>query len=125
MAAPDESTGRDWAAGRRPALIAWGLPIAALVLAGGLESKAKALVWALALVWMGVACLVNARRCGRLHCYFTGPFFLATAAAALLHGFEVVWFGPDGWRWLGATLIVGAIVLWRGPELIWGRYAKQ
>ena len=28
---------------------------------------------------MGIGCLVNARRCGRLHCYFTGPVFVLAA----------------------------------------------
>jgi hypothetical protein len=32
---------------------------------------------------MGVACIVNALRCGRVHCYLTGPFFLLMAVIAL------------------------------------------
>jgi hypothetical protein len=121
----DQPPVRDYAAAWRPALIAWGLPIAALMLSGGLDPRPKAIVWALALTWMGAACLVNARRCGRMHCFFTGPFFLVMAVAALLHGFEIVWLGPDGWRWLGAALIGGAVLLWTGSEKIWGRYTKR
>src|SRR6266852_7249120 len=31
-------------------------------------------VWTAALSIMGTACLANAVRCGRVHCYITGPF---------------------------------------------------
>ncbi len=41
------------------------------------------IVWPGLLTFMGVTCLVNARHCGRIHCYFTGPFFLVLAGVAL------------------------------------------
>src|SRR3989442_15948432 len=41
-------------------------------------------IWTLAFTVMGIACVVNAVRCGRVHCYFTGPFLLLLAAASLL-----------------------------------------
>jgi len=34
---------------------------------------------------MGGACLVNAVRCGRLHCYVTGPFFLLGAIGLVFY----------------------------------------
>ena len=114
---------RDWAGGTKSWALGWGLPIAALVAAAPLAGLAKTLVWVAALTWMGAACLGNALRCRRLHCYFTGPFFLVMALAALLHGLEMVWLGPEGWRWLGITVAVGGLALWRLPELVWGRYA--
>ena len=49
-----------------------------------------------ALAWMGAACLANARRCGRMHCFFTGPFFLAMAALALAVGLDIVSLGAAG-----------------------------
>ena len=64
--------------------------------------------WPIALVWMGTACLANARRCGRTHCYLTGPFFLVMAMAVLLHGYGLVPLGPHGWIWLGAVTAVEA-----------------
>jgi hypothetical protein len=39
---------------------------------------------------MGVACLVNARGCGRLHCFVTGPLFLIASLASALDAFEVL-----------------------------------
>lgn len=38
----------------------------------------RAAIWTIALAWMGSACILNARRCGRTHCRFTGPYYLAT-----------------------------------------------
>ena len=47
--------------------------------------------------WMGVACLLNARRCGRMRCHFTGPFFLAMAVASLLFSLGALPLGSEGW----------------------------
>ena len=72
---------------------------------------------------MGLACLANARRCNRVHCRFTGPFFLLMALFVVLHGYEILWLGADGWIWLGATFVIGGYgVLWLLPELLWGKY---
>ena len=116
----------DWVSGRRSYMLAWGLPTLALIGAIFAEPVLRTPVWTLALVWMGLACLANARRCGRTHCRLTGPFFLAMAGATLLHGLDILWLGPNGWIWLGATLVVGGYgVLWLLPELIWGKYAGR
>lgn len=90
-----------------------------------LGHPAKTLVWAAALVWLGVACLLNARRCGRLHCFVTGPYFLGLALAALLHGYQVVWLGPNGWIYLGVAFAVGGYGLWVVPERLWGKYYRS
>ena len=116
---------RDWGANRRNAFVAWGIPIAALVATIWLGHPAKTLVWFVALSWMGLACIANARRCGRVHCRFTGPFFLAMAVLALGHGYGFVPLGDDGWAWLGGALAVGGIGLTVIPEAIWGRYARS
>ncbi len=36
-------------------------------------------LWIPAFVIMGVACLVNAARCGRLHCFATSPIYVLAA----------------------------------------------
>src|SRR5215831_1774064 len=61
-------------------------------------------------------------RCGRIHCYFTGPFFILAAVTSLTYGFGLLPFGPAGWKWIGNITITGAIVLSAIPELILGRY---
>ncbi len=114
---------RDWVTGRRSYALAWGIPTVALLVGIVLPAPVRTVVWSTALVWMGVACIVNALRCGRLHCYLTGPFFLLMAMIVALHGLGVLWLGPNGWWWLGLTLVVvGGGLLWYLPERLWGRY---
>lgn len=70
------------------AVLLWGLPLMAL-LASALVDIApvtRGAIWSLALLWAGAACITNACRSQRLHCYITGPFFLLLAAASLLYG---------------------------------------
>lgn len=104
----------------------WGLPAAVMLLtvccAGG--GWVVTITWTLSLLVMGTACLVNARGCGRVHCYFTGPFFLLMAGVSLLHGLHVLLLGPHGWLYIGAALVSGATLLFFVPESVWGRYRR-
>ena len=117
------SEAEDWTRSRKGELLGWGLPVAVMVAAGVFDVQAA--LWPAALLWMGVACLVNARRCGRRHCFFTGPFFLAMAAMALLLGLEIVSLGGNGWEWIGVGTLAGAVILYYVPERLWGRYAAR
>lgn len=117
---------RDWVTGARSYSIAWGIPTLALVVGIALPPPLRTVVWSSALVWMGVACILNALRCGRIHCYLTGPFFLLMAIIVPLHGSGLVSLGPHGWWWLGLVLIaVGGGLLWYVPERVWGRYSRR
>ena len=82
-------------------------------------------VWTAALSIMGIACLVNAARCGRTHCYLTGPFFLLMALASLGYGMALLPLGRNGWGFLGLTIVIGGIALCYVPELVLGRYRKS
>jgi hypothetical membrane protein len=73
---------------------------------------------------MGVACTINAARCGRVHCYITGPFFVLMAVATLLYGVGILPLGAKGWSLLSLTILVGALALCCLPELFWGKYRK-
>lgn len=79
-------------------------------------------IWVVALTTMGAACLANAIRCGRVHCYATGPFFLVMALVALLYGLGVAPMGKHGWNLIGLMVLVGAMVLCYLPEAFLGRY---
>ena len=105
-------------------LYAWGLPKIVLVVGFVLPDPIRILVCATALVWMGVVCFANARRCGRTHCVFTGPFYLLMAAAVPVHGFGVVSLGESGWLWIGLTTVAGAALLWIVPERLFGPYLR-
>lgn len=74
---------------------------------------------------MGVVCLVNASRCGRIHCFLTGPFFILAAVGSLTYGLGVLPLGPSGWKWIGAITVIGGIALAFIPELVLGRYRRN
>ena len=120
-----EATRNDWV-GSKKRLIAWDIPTIAIVVTAFIGGTVQAIVWTTALAWMGIACLINARRCGRRHCYLTGPFFLVMAVLSFLHGSDVVSFGAKGWLWLVITLVVGGYgLLWKLPEYRWGNYVVR
>jgi hypothetical protein len=73
---------------------------------------------------MGVACIVNAVLCGRVHCYLTGPFLLLMALAALSYGLGILHLGGNGWNVLGLITLIGTIALWCLPEMFLGRYRR-
>jgi hypothetical protein len=119
------SAAPDWARSPISVAIWWVGPIVAGNLADHLplSRPVTALVWVVALAWMGLGCILNARRCHRRHCYFSGPVLLAGAVAVALVGWDVVPLGPNG---LSLTLwtTFGLALLSFLPELIWGRYAR-
>ncbi|HXZ20962.1 MAG TPA: hypothetical protein VEG63_13505 [Candidatus Acidoferrales bacterium] len=88
---------------------------------GGLRT----VVWTVALAIMGTACLANARRCGRVHCYLTGPFFLVMAIVTLLYGLGVVPQARHGWNWIGMIILAGALAFCCLPEMILGKYRPR
>ncbi len=114
---------KDWADSKLTFLLLWGLPIAAIIatsIAG--SPMLRTVVWTASWTEMGIVCLINARRCGRLHCYLTGPFFLLGGAASLLHGLGIL---PLRWSWIGFTMLVGGVILTYLPEWVWGKYAHR
>ena len=90
-----------------------------------LPPVARATIWTVALVWKSVACLANARHCGRIHCYFTGPFFLIIALLVMLHASQIVSLGPHGWLILGAIIVAGTTAIWIGTERLFGKYRSS
>lgn len=63
---------RHWASDGRALAALWGAPAAAMLAALALEPTWRAAVWTTMLTGMGVARLLTARRCGRIHCRVTG-----------------------------------------------------
>jgi hypothetical protein len=103
------------------------LPWIAMAASAGfhLSSGWRAAVWIAGLLTMGAACLVNAARCGRLHCYLTGPFLLVMALVTLLYGLGVVPLGRNGWNVIAGTAVVGALALCFLPEMFLGTYRTR
>ena len=83
--------------------------------------RAAALVWILSFVWMGTGCLLNARRCHRLHCYISGPAFFLGAATLAFFAAGVALLGPHSLNNIvGVTLAV--VLLSFVPEMVWRQY---
>lgn len=107
-------------------LLLWGVPIGIILVTSNFAVDAWVVTagWTVSLLIMGTACLVNSRRCGRMHCFFTGPFFLTIAVVSLMHGTHVLPLGPHGWSYISLVLLSGAVLLCVVPEWIWGRYRR-
>jgi hypothetical protein len=115
---------KDWA--RRPLTIVawWGLPIAVSVAAGALHLpfRVGAGVCAFAFAWMAMGCLLNARRCHRVHCYMSGPVLLLGAIMAGLVAAGVTGLGPRTFGDAVSMILVLALLSFV-PEMVWKRYA--
>lgn len=101
------------------ALFFWGLPIV-LLFAGGAWPQRGVWLWVVAFAIMGAGCLINLARCGRTHCYVTGPAFLLAALWSLLSVFGVVTMHPN-FLMLGVVVIVMLAYVAEAPL---GRYAR-
>jgi hypothetical protein len=113
---------RDWLSSPRKILLAWWAPKVAIV--GGLFAPAamRALIWIVALIWMGTACILNARQCGRTHCRYTGPYYLAMIAPVLVLGSGIVEMEIYGWIVLAVLILGGSKIIWWATERAWGKY---
>ena len=105
-------------------LLVWRAPLLLLVIGAFTGSAARTALWTTALTVMGCACVVNAARCGRRHCYFTGPVFLLGALASLTYGVGVLPLGARGWSWISSAVLVAYLVLRRLPERFSGTYTR-
>jgi uncharacterized membrane protein HdeD (DUF308 family) len=103
------------------------LPVIAIVATGNYRvgSGWRTAVWTAALSIMGTACVANAVRCGRVHCYITGPFLLVMAVVTLLYGLGVLPLGGNGWNAISLAILVGTIALCCLPEMFFGKYRSH
>lgn len=113
---PEQSSkSRDLARGGSAVLL-WGLPVVALIV--GANWRHGLFLWIPAFLVMGLACLANAARCGRVHCYITGPLFLLAAVYAALSVVHLVPMQAN----IFLYSIVAVFVLARLAEIPLGRY---
>lgn len=106
----------DLVRGTRSFGVLWGLPLA-LVIGGIFWTSARVWLWVPAGTIAGLACLANASRCGRLHCFLTGPLFLAGAIATLLAHLGIL--RVDAF-WILGAMVVGTAI---GYAAEWARVA--
>lgn len=116
----------DWA--RRPgtALIWWCVPLTlAIAMSATIHvPRIIAGVWVIALAWMGIGCLLNARRCHRLHCYFSAPILLLGSLVTGLVGFDVMRLGSHALNNVISLALLLALLSFV-PEMIWGKYRRR
>ncbi|MEO1169827.1 MAG: hypothetical protein AAFW97_14055 [Pseudomonadota bacterium] len=110
-----------------PFLINWGIPILVLVSVNFVQGfwPISIVLWMIigSFTWMGIGCVINAARCGRLHCYFSGPIFLIGALAIFLVGFGLVDLGSIGVSLISNATIVLALSTFI-LEWVWGAYGS-
>lgn len=118
---------RDLLSDRLATIAIYWLPIGVLIASGFLRigDAWRGAIWGAAFGVMGIGCLINARRCGRVHCYAMGPFFLSTAVVAVLYGLEIAPLGAHGWSIISIVALAGGIALYYVPEMLFGRYRRR
>jgi hypothetical protein len=124
MAKIAEQRSNDWLSRTHLNLLAWWVPKVAIIVTLFVAVPFRAMVWTVALLWMGTACVLNARRCGRTHCRFTGPYYLAMILPVLVLGFDQISASIYAWLALGLLIICGGWIIWWVTEQVWGRYSN-
>jgi hypothetical protein len=115
---------RDWLRTPRTNFLAWWIPQASIIAGLLVPVPIRSVVWSVALAWMGTACILNARRCGRTHCRYTGPYYLVMIVPVLVLSSNIASVGLYGWFALGVVILVGSRILWWGTERAWGKFSS-
>lgn len=106
--------------GKRSGLWLWCLPTLLFIVGLNWETG-RPMLWIPALLVMSIGCALNAKRCGRLHCYITGPIFLLAAVYVILAEGNIVPLRPN----LFAIVVLGVAALACFAELPFGRYVRR
>ncbi|MEO7208038.1 MAG: hypothetical protein ABI145_14950 [Steroidobacteraceae bacterium] len=117
---------RDWARKPIATLFLWCVPIALGASTSLLipSSRIVAAVWVVAFAWMGIGCLLNARRCRRLHCFISGPVLLLGAVVVGLLAAGAINLGLHAINnTISITLMLALFSF--VPEAIWGKYGHR
>lgn len=110
---------RDLACGPSTLLL-WCLPVVALIV--GLNwQEGRPMLWIPAFLLMAAACTANAARCGRRHCYVTGPVYLLAALYVALSALNLTPMRPGVFLFV-VFGITGVACLAERP---FGRYKKK
>lgn len=114
----------DWAKSKTEFMLAWGLPLISVLALNFVQLPSRMFqgVVVVALAWMGVACLINAKRCYRVHCAFTGPWFLLGSGALLLDLLGSVSLDDNLATWIANITLLGGVALGYLTEVVWGKY---
>src|SRR5258707_12231875 len=110
-------TSRDWLGSMHTSLLAWWVPKATILAGLFVPVSVRAVIWIIALIWMGTACILNARRCNRTHCGYTGPYYLAMIAPVVVLGIVSAWI--YSWMFLSRLIVAGSWLICWAAERGW------
>ena len=68
-----------------------------------------------------MACILNSKRCGRTHCRYTGPYYLAMIVPLLALSF--ISSSIYEWITLAAIIVGGSKLIWWATERAWGKFS--
>ena len=115
---------KDWVRQPLTILLWWGLPVVILAETDifHLSFRADAGLCAFLLGWMATGCLLNVRRCHRVHCYISGTVLLVGAAFAGIVALGELTLSVRTFDNTISVVLVLALLSFV-PELLWRRYA--
>jgi hypothetical protein len=113
----------DWLRSPRTNLLAWWIPQTTLLAGLFTPVPVRTAIWIIALMWMGTACILNAKRCGRTHCRYTGPYYLAMIAPVLVLGSGMLSIATYSWLVLACIVLLGGKLIWWGTERAWRKFS--
>ncbi len=114
---------RDWLRSPHASLLAWWIPQAAILAGLFAPVPVRTAVWIIALIWTGTACILNAKRCGRTHCRYTGPYYLVMIAPVLVLASGVISADIYAWLSLAVLILGGSMIIWWATERAWGKFS--
>ncbi len=109
---------------RKATFSLWVVPVLIILIGSSLPRPLHTALWALGFSVLAAACAVNARRCGRRHCFYTAPLFLVLALGSLLFGMGLLPLGPHGWGDLVGVAVGGWLLSCCVIEPWKGRYLR-
>lgn len=122
-APPASARSRDWLRQPISIILWWVIPISLGMSTNfrHMPLASTAVIWTIALAWMGTGCALNAARCGRRHCFISAPVLWLGAIATGLVALGVLSGGNALGAAVNGTLALAALSFL--PECFWGLYA--
>jgi hypothetical protein len=124
MSEDTDPSQKDLLASPQSRLLFW-LPWVLILIGCFIGGVTRTVLWTVGFSLAGTACLINARRCGRRHCFYTGPLYLLAALVSLLYGLHVFALGFNGWNWILGITVAASLFFCFVLEKLLGKYPTR